>query len=57
MDNGRVPRRGASESEVLEARRLFYVGFTRAKREVHIMYTEDVASPFVSELWRRLQNG
>ena len=54
MDAGRVPRWAATEAGVLEARRLFYVGFTRAKREIHIMYTEHQVSPFVSELRHRL---
>lgn len=54
MDIGRVPRHGATQAGVLEARRLFYVGFTRAKREVHIMYSQSKVSPFVSELRARL---
>ncbi|MCY4572764.1 MAG: ATP-dependent helicase [Gemmatimonadetes bacterium] len=54
MDNGRVPRHNATRAGVLEARRLFYVGFTRAKREVHIMYSQSKMSPFVSELRARL---
>ena len=54
MDNGRVPRHNATRAGVLEARRLFYVGFTRAKREVHIMYSQSKVSTFVSELRARL---
>ncbi len=54
MDDGRLPRRGATETELLEARRLFHVGFTRAKREVHIMYTEYEVSRLVRELRYRL---
>lgn len=54
MDNGRLPRHGASRAELLEARRLFYVGFTRAKREVHILYSRHRVSPFVSEISDRL---
>ena len=54
MDDGRLPRRNATRAEVLEARRLFYVGFTRAKREVHITYRRSAMSPFVRELKARL---
>ena len=55
MDDGRIPRSGATGPEVSEARRLFYVGFTRAKRELHIMFSEEKPSPFVTEVWERLQ--
>lgn len=55
MDQGNIPRKNSSESQKLEARRLFYVGFTRAKSEVHIMYSETRPSPFVTELKDRLE--
>lgn len=54
LDNGRLPRTAATPSETLEARRLFYVGFTRAKSEVHMIYTANRASPFVLEVQHRL---
>ncbi len=52
MDNGRIPRRNAS---VREARRLFYVGFTRAEAELHLMYNAAQPSPFVQEVQNRLE--
>lgn len=54
MDNGRIPRWNPSEQDTREARRLFYVGFTRAKLELHLAYTIGRASPFVSEVEVRL---
>lgn len=45
MDQGRIPRWNASSTEAIrEARRLFYVGLTRAKQQVHMTFsgfTED----------------
>lgn len=55
MDNGRIPRRNPSEQDLREARRLFYVGFTRAKLELHMMFTNGIASPFVLEVEARLK--
>ncbi len=55
MDNGRIPWRNVSERQVLESRRLFYVGFTRAKMEVHLMFTAGTPSPFVIEVQERLE--
>ncbi|MCI0349265.1 MAG: hypothetical protein L0Z53_07565, partial [Acidobacteriales bacterium] len=54
MDNGRIPRNGASAGERREARRLFYVGFTRVKDELHILYTGARLSPFVQEVRDRM---
>ncbi len=55
MDGGRVPRRGAGAAERRESRRSFYVGFTRAKQELHIMHSDNNPSPFVQEVQERLQ--
>ena len=54
MDDGQLPRHRSTQAAILEARRLFYVGFTRAKRKVHIQYTKHKVSPFVGELRDRL---
>ena len=55
MDDGRVPRRGAGDGERRESRRSFYVGFTRAKQELHIMHSQNNPSPFVQEVQEQLQ--
>lgn len=55
MDNGRIPRGNATVGERRESRRLFYVGFTRAKDELHIFYTHGSPSPFVVEVRNRME--
>ncbi|WP_315828384.1 MULTISPECIES: ATP-dependent helicase [unclassified Bradyrhizobium] len=54
MDSGRLPRNGASSNEIREARRAFYVGFTRPKEELHVVYTAARPSPFVVEVQKRM---
>ena len=56
-DVGRLPRDGSTDQEVAEARRVFYVGLTRAEIEIHMIYTQGRASRFVSEVQRRIENG
>lgn len=50
MDHGKLPRFNDTPRQKEEARRLFYVGITRAQFEVHLVHTEGRASEFVSEI-------
>lgn len=54
MDEGRIPRQNPSARDLIESRRLFYVGFTRAKGEIHMMHSSHKPSRFVSEVQARL---
>jgi DNA helicase-2/ATP-dependent DNA helicase PcrA len=54
MDAGRIPRNNASAAEVREARRTFYVGFTRPQQELHVIYSATRPSPFVTEVRQRM---
>ena len=55
MDNGRIPRISATPGERREARRLFYVGFTRPKQELHVIYTAAKPSPSLLEVQARME--
>lgn len=56
-DVGRLPRDGSTDQDVAEARRVFYVGLTRAEVEIHVVYTQGRESQFVREVQRRIENG
>lgn len=52
-----IPSRRDSQSPraLLEARRLFYVGVTRPRKELCLVYQKGRHSPWVAELYRRSQ--
>lgn len=54
MDHGKLPRFNESPRQKGESRRLFYVGITRAKLEVHLVHTAGRASEFVTEIQTHL---
>jgi ATP-dependent DNA helicase UvrD/PcrA len=55
MDEGRIPRKNADALGLKEARRLFYVGFTRTESELHLIFSANSPSRFVSEVQQRLE--
>lgn len=57
MNAGEIPnsRDEKSPTALREARRLFYVGVTRPRKELSIVYQEGNHSPWVSELYVRSQ--
>ena len=54
MDQGVIPWNNVGAVALRESRRLFYVGFTRAEEELHIMYSNQRPSQFVVEVSERL---
>ena len=54
MDAGKIPWNNSSSQQLVEFRRLFYVGFTRAKSELHMVYSASRPSRFVIELNDRI---
>jgi len=57
MNDGDIPgwRDKKNERALREARRLFYVGATRARKELCIVYQDKNHSPWVAELYHRSQ--
>ena len=59
MNEGAIPsqRDQKSAGALREARRIFYVGVTRPRKELAIIYQDGNHSPWVAELFKRSQQG
>jgi DNA helicase-2/ATP-dependent DNA helicase PcrA len=57
MNDGILPNHfdQRTPEQLRETRRLFYVGVTRAREELHIVFTKGQHSPWVVELYERTQ--
>ena len=57
MNSGDIPSStdNRSPAALREARRLFYVGVTRPRKELSVVYQEGNHSPWVAELYQRSQ--
>lgn len=50
-----LPKQKESGAALAEVRRLFYVGLTRAEREVHLVCSKGSISPLAREVYQRLR--
>jgi DNA helicase II / ATP-dependent DNA helicase PcrA len=53
LDEGSLPWRNESPAKVQETRRLFYVGMTRARDEVHMLYSTWIETRYGRQAWGR----